>query len=303
MTCAPELEHAEDDDLHFSNHMLAGAVAGTLEHTLMFPVDTVKTRMQALAHPGQRLHGVATFRAVQAVLRREGIRGLYGGVAAAGLGAGPSHAVHFAVYEAAKRWLGSSAENGFAGAALSGATATVVSDACMTPFDVIKQRLQVAHSPYRGFLDCLRRTVQQDGVAALFKSYPTTLLMNIPFMAIYFASYEGAKQALIDYAGGEETLLIQGVAGGVAGGAAAASTTPLDVVKTRLQLEGVSSPVRYMSMNVASTLRHIAAAEGHRALWAGLRPRVLFHVPAAAITWSSYETMKLLLRDRSLTAV
>jgi solute carrier family 25 iron transporter 28/37 len=51
-----------------------------------------------------------------------------------------------------------------------------------------------------------------------------------------------------------------------------------------------------------STMRHIALAEGHKALWAGLRPRVLFHVPAAAITWSSYETMKLLLRDRSLTA-
>ena len=50
--------------------------------------------------------------------------------------------MHFAVYEAAKRWLGSSAETGFASAALSGATATVVSDACMTPFDVIKQRLQ-----------------------------------------------------------------------------------------------------------------------------------------------------------------
>jgi hypothetical protein len=39
-----------------------------------------------------QLHGVPTFRAVQAVLRREGIRGLYGGVAAAGLGAGCSPA-------------------------------------------------------------------------------------------------------------------------------------------------------------------------------------------------------------------
>ena len=35
-------------------HMLAGAVAGILEHTLMFPVDTIKTRMQALSHPGQQ---------------------------------------------------------------------------------------------------------------------------------------------------------------------------------------------------------------------------------------------------------
>lgn len=37
-------------------HMLAGAVAGTLEHTLMFPIDTIKTRMQALSHPGQRVY-------------------------------------------------------------------------------------------------------------------------------------------------------------------------------------------------------------------------------------------------------
>ena len=36
-------------------HMLAGAVAGIAEHLAMFPVDTIKTRMQALAHPGQRV--------------------------------------------------------------------------------------------------------------------------------------------------------------------------------------------------------------------------------------------------------
>lgn len=62
----------------------------------------------------------------------------------------PAHAVHFAVYEAAKKGLGeTAAETSFAGAAAAGAAATVVSDACMTPFDVIKQRLQVgAATPY-----------------------------------------------------------------------------------------------------------------------------------------------------------
>lgn len=43
------------------------------------------------------------------------------------------------------------------------------------------------------------------------------------------------------------------------------------------------------------TMKHIALREGRGALWAGLRPRVLFHIPAAAITWSSYETMKSFL--------
>ena len=39
------------------------------------------------------------------------------------------------------------------------------------------------------------------------------LIMNIPFTALYFASYESAKRATMKHANCEESLLIQGLAG------------------------------------------------------------------------------------------
>jgi len=80
---------------------------------------------------------------------------------------------------------------------------------------------------------------------------------------------------------------------------AAAISTPLDVVKTRLQTEGVTSNTKYRNTGVLSVLRQIIQEEGNQAIWRGLKPRILFHVPSAAICWGTYETMKELILKRS----
>ena len=52
------------------------------------------------------------------------------------------------------------------------------------------------------------------------------------------------------------------------------------------------------SMHVAPqlpALRALVAEEGWGSLWHGVRPRVLFHVPAAAVCWGTYESCKRLL--------
>jgi solute carrier family 25 iron transporter 28/37 len=95
----------------------------------------------------------------------------------------------------------------------------------------------------------------------------------------------------------EEHLLVHVTAGGAAGALASAVTTPLDVVKTRLQCQGVSGAQRFMSCSVVDAVRRIVAEEGLSALLRGLRPRVLFHTPAAAICWSTYEAGKSFLSD------
>ena len=192
--------------------MLAGATAGIAEHVAMFPVDTVKTRMQALGHPGQQLRGAtgglgqqlrSVPRALRGILRREGARGLYSGVGAVAAGAGPAHALYFASYEAAKEAFvkyggeeggeGESSQNSAAAtataAAAAGAVATLASDALMTPADVVKQRLQVAGSPYSGVFDCVRTVVATEGVGAFFRSLRTTVrvlksLLFFPFIKI-----------------------------------------------------------------------------------------------------------------------
>lgn len=87
--------------------------------------------------------------------------------------------------------------------------------------------------------------------------------MNIPYTGIHFATYESAKKYLAtpENLGSEaehsdEGLIVQLVAGGLAGGIAAAATTPFDVVKTRLQLEGVGSATRYNTVAVVSLLQN-----------------------------------------------
>ena len=54
---------------------------------------------------------------------------------------------------------------------------------------------------------------------------------------------------------------------------------------------------KYASGSVKAAARMIIKREGPRALWRGMRPRVLFHTPAAAICWSTYEAGKTFLQQ------
>lgn len=320
--------------LSMGKHMVAGALAGMTEHLAMFPMDTVKTRMQSYAHAGDGR--VSLGRTITDLARA---RLLYRGVGAVALSAGPAHALYFGVLEAVKSGLspledalyasssssaavvssvgsvvtgvGTGGDDGAGGSAwdvsyhplssaMAGAVATVASDAIMTPLDVVKQRMQLSVTD-GSVAACVARVHAEHGVGAFFAGFRTTLLMNVPLLAVHNTVYDAASALLrgVDFARGSRTAdgrfsaACSAVAGGVAGAAAAAVTTPLDVVKTRLQTQGEVGARRYGGM--CDALLAVAREEGARGLTRGMVPRVLFHAPAAAVCWTTYEGCKYLM--------
>lgn len=270
--------------------MAAGAIAGIMEHTVMFPVDAVKTRMQ-VAGSSNVYRGIVS--SLSAVSSTEGSLALWRGVASVVMGAGPAHAIHFAVYETVTN-LGQA--NGHASAptagvsALAGACATISSDALMTPFDVIKQRMQLKNGN-KSMMSTAAKIWAKEGFSAFYVSYPITLLMNVPFTAINFTVYDRISHILNSRH--THDPLTHCISGGLAGATAAAVSTPFDVIKTLLQTRGVSTDERARNLNsVSEAAKYVYEKNGAKGFFRGVKPRILANMPSTAICWTVYETAK-----------
>lgn len=271
--------------------MAAGALAGISEHVVMYPLDSLKTRMQVLSAPANAVQ------ALRRALSADKARQLWRGVWSVILGAGPAHAVHFGVLEAVADLATSYGLAGIPATALAGASATIAADALMNPFDVVKQRLQIGAagpgaSGAPAVLRTFRRIYAAEGLSAFYVSYPTTLAISIPYNAVQFSVYEQVKQWLNPTDAYSPATHI--ISGGVAGAAAAALTTPLDVAKTVLQTRGASQDPQVRAVRgMADAIGLIWRRDGLRGFSRGLAPRVLTAIPSTAICWMSYEFFKV----------
>lgn len=88
------------------------------------------------------------------------------------------------------------------------------------------------------------------------------------------------------------------VAGGAAGAAAAAFTTPLDVCKTLLntQEQGVGA-----TNGLVDAVKKVYRVAGMAGFFKGIQARVLYQMPATAVCWSTYEFFKFILQRRDET--
>ena len=84
--------------------------------------------------------------------------------------------------------------------------------------------------------------------------------------------------------------------GAISGSCAAAFTTPFDCVKTLLQTKGSSmdSTVRSAS-GLVDGIKILYRTRGIPGFFRGIQPRILAHMPATALCWTTYEYFKLAL--------
>lgn len=268
--------------------LFAGACAGIMEHIVMYPVDTIKTRMQSLSHSSNSISGV-----MREMVRQEGFFRPLRGASAVVIGAGPAHALYFSSYEFTKEALAKMKINGNLSYVISAASATLIHDAISNPTEVIKQRLQMYDSPYKTVVECARKVYQHEGFKAFYRSYTTQLVMNVPYHAIHFSTYEFFQEILNKER--KYSPMVHVVAGGAAGATAAAFTTPLDVCKTLLntQEEGVG-----MTRGLFDAIRKVYRVAGMAGFFKGIQARVLYQMPATAVCWSTYEFFKFFLHGR-----
>jgi solute carrier family 25 iron transporter 28/37 len=148
--------------------------------------------------------------------------------------------------------------------------------------------MQVHKSEFRSVLTCARVVFRNEGFAAFYVSYPTTLAISIPFNAIQLTVYEQCKRFLNPSQQYSPTTHI--ISGAVAGAVAAGVTTPLDVAKTILQTRGTSNDADIRNVRgMADAFRVIWRRDGLKGFARGLTPRVLTIMPSTALCWLSYE--------------
>lgn len=284
--------------------MIAGAFGGAVGDSAMHSLDTVKTRQQGLLFNPQYRRMIPAY---SAILRQEGLfRGLYGGYTPAILGSIPSTAAFFGTYEYSKRYMiGNLGINDTVAYFFAGILGDMALSIFYVPLEVLKTRLQLQgryNNPYtkgcgynyKGLSDAVSSIAKTEGVSALTYGYKETLFRDLPFSALQFAFYEKFRKWAISYNNNSDDLPVslELFTGAAAGGLAGTLTTPLDVIKTRIQTatidtagphkhltrESINGTVAKMMYRFSTlgALHSIYSNEGILGIFSGVGPRLIW---------------------------
>lgn len=310
--------------------LLAGAVAGIVSRTAVSPLEVVATLQ--MVQGGGNAGGLR--RELATLYQKEGLAGFFKGNAANCLKVAPTRGVQFFCFEALKtklmqyklqqkkdRAIANGEDAADAGSVsltpverlVAGGMAGMVASSMVYPLEVVKTMLTLYPDKYTGIASACRGVLADAGFKGFYKGLGPTLLAMFPYVGVEFMIYETSKIAIeailtrrrdesqegsvkaTKSGGGVAIPVIVSLGlGAIAGACAQTSAHPFDVVRKRLQVQGLNgNPILYRGS--LACFRGVAAKEGVSALYKGLRPACVATIPGTGIAYITYEVMKKVL--------
>ncbi|MBN3314725.1 MCATL protein, partial [Atractosteus spatula] len=225
--------------------------------------------------------------------------GLYKGIGSPMMGLTFINAIVFGVQGNAMRRLGQDTPlNQF----LAGSAAGAIQCIICCPMELAKTRMQLQGTGekkskkrlYKNSLDCLVRIYKKEGVRGINRGMLTTLIRETPAFGFYFLTYDVLTRSL--GCEPEDRFMIPKLlfAGGMSGIASWLSTYPADVIKSRLQADGVGGVNQYNG--IADCVRQSWQKEGWRVFTRGLTSTLLRAFPVNAATFATVTLFLMYMR-------
>ena len=239
-----------------STTAITAALSSTITKTMLYPLDTIKCRMQSFANTN-RVSDIWKFRGI--------FNGLIPKIAL--------YAPYQSVYMTSYTWCRDGLSNGtdkpeLWNFAVAGTVAELGGSIVRVPMEAIKQRMQTGLiKSNRELVNIIIKNPIQFYTLKNFKAQ--TLVHDIPCGVVHWVAYEYTKR-------GNNSAVMSGA---IAGTITAIVTNPMDVVKTRIITRGTEMCHR----TVFSTISTVFAQNGFFGFYTGIIPRILHIAPNSAL--------------------
>ncbi|CAH1102632.1 unnamed protein product [Psylliodes chrysocephalus] len=271
---------------------VAGCVGGVAGVLVGHPLDTVRVNLQTQSMVNPKYTG--TLHCLKSLMAKEGIRGVYRGVSSPVAGVAGINAIVFGVYANVERNMGNA--QSLSGQVVAAGVAGLFSSVISSPMELAKSRIQVAGvQAGKSPMDCLVNLYKQDKLKGVFRGFGITVAREVPAMITYFVTYEMlTKKPEGQIASTPEILF----AGGMAGVTSWLIPYPIDVIKSKIQVDGITS---HQYNGYYDCIKQTIKTEGVGSLYRGLTPTLIRAFPVNAVTFCVV-TWSLRIFDQGLTA-
>ncbi|CAH2325298.1 solute carrier family 25 member 45 isoform X1 [Pelobates cultripes] len=284
---------------------VAGWISGAIGIVVGHPIDTVKVRLQTQS----QYRGILD--CILKTYGRETIFGFFKGMSFPVGMVAISNSLMFGSYSNALLYLSGKNFEDRANPkhnlhiSMAGCFAGGVQVIFTAPVDLIKVRLQnqtesfKSHgktfhvkSLYKGPFHCAACIFRKEGVAGLYRGSIALALRDVPTTGLYFLAYEVLCKWMTNdgEVPGTWAMLF---AGGCAGTVGWAAANPMDVIKSRMQMDGINGS-KYRG--ILDCFVKSVQEEGAKVLLKGLAINSLRAFPVNAVTFLSYELLLQTLR-------